>query len=156
MKVIHLIAVLTMGALVLAPLGAQVQPGEADDETALDAIAEHDRTSVVYDLFAEAFADVLDGESNIALFAPEDDALEGIDVAELSPEELQELFHSHVAFGLASHEPIEFIDWFATGDESQVDVEQEEDDVILNDDVVVEEAIAVENGIVYVIDDALD
>ncbi len=156
MKVKHLVAVFALSALVLAPLGAQEQPGEADDETALDAIAEHEETSAAYDLFAEAFADVLDGETNLALFAPADDALDGIEAADLSPEELQELFNSHVAFGIASHEPIEFIEWFATADETEVDVEQEDDEVVLNGEVEIEDAIAVENGIVYVVSDSLD
>lgn len=144
--------------LALMPLGAQVRPGDAEDETALDVISEHEQTTVAYQLFGEEFADALDGGQRLALFVPADDVFAQIDREreEVSEEEIRALYERHVATGLASQEPIEWIEWFATVDGQRITVTVQEDGtVLLNDTVSIIEAIPTQNGIVYIIDGSL-
>ena len=66
----------------------------------------------------------------------EDVAVEDVDDAELS-----ELFNGHAATGIASQQPIEFIEWFATDQGEQVTVRTEEETVVLNDSVEIVDAV---------------
>ena len=141
----------------LADVDTDVQPGDAEDETALNVISDHEQTSIAYDLFGEEFADALDGGQHLAIFVPMDEALEGMDREDLSGEEIRSLYERHVATGLASEEPIELIESFATVDGQMISVTVEEDGtVVLNGTARVVEAIPVINGIVYIIDGTLD
>jgi uncharacterized surface protein with fasciclin (FAS1) repeats len=141
----------------LADVDTQAQPGDAEDETALDVISEHARTSIAFDLFGEEFADALGGGEQLAIFVPADDVLEGMAREDLSDEEIRSLYERHVATGLASEEPIEFIESFATVDGQMISVTVEEDGtVVLNGTARIVEVIPVTNGIVYIIDGTLD
>jgi hypothetical protein len=136
-----------------ADVDTQAEPGDAEDETALNVISEHQRTSIAYDLFGEEFAEALDGGEQLAIFVPVDDALDGMDRENLSDEEIRSLYERHVATGLASEEPIEFIESFATLDGQMITVTVEDDGtVMLNGTARVIEVIPVTNGIVYIID----
>lgn len=154
MLIRKIITGILLGAFAVSPLIAQVQPGDADDISAADAIEEHENTSVAGELFTSEFGSLLEGDENVALFAPEDEVLEG-DSDDISGEELESLFKSHTATGLASQEPLEYIQWFVTENGERVTVSKEDDTLILNDSVEVVEAIPAENGIVYVIDGSL-
>ncbi|MFP4643681.1 MAG: fasciclin domain-containing protein [Spirochaetales bacterium] len=147
------LVMLTFG---LSPLFSQVEPGDADGETAEDVISEHEETSEAEELFADDFENALDGSDNVAFFVPSDDALEDIDADEVTSEESEELFNAHISYGIASEEPLELVEWFATGDQSEVDVETDDDDIYLEDEIAVEDAVPAENGIVYVIDEPLE
>jgi uncharacterized surface protein with fasciclin (FAS1) repeats len=152
------IVTVALMALALMPLAAQVRPGEAQDETALDVISEHEQTTVAYQLFGEEFADLLEGDQQLALFVPADDVFAQIDREsdEVSEEEIRALYERHVATGLASREPIEWIEWFTTLDGQRITVTVQDDGtVLLNDTTRIIEAIPVRNGIVYIIDGSL-
>ena len=153
-----IIATVTLVALALTPLAAQVRPGEGEDETALDVISEHEQTTVAYQLFGDEFADRLDGEERLALFVPADEVFAQVDREreEVSEEEIRALYERHVATGLASEEPIEWIEWFATVDGQRISVTVQEDGtVLLNETTRIIETIPVRNGIVYIIDGSL-
>ncbi len=156
MRVKHFAVVIALAALVLMPLTAQVQPGDAEDKTALDVIEEHEELTITYDLFAPEFGEFLDGEEQLALFAPTDEVLEGVDAEELSYEEIESLFHRHMTTGIATEYPIEFIEWFGTADGAEIAVYVEDETVTLNDVAAVVEAIPTTNGVVYVIDQSLE
>ena len=140
-----------------ADVDTQAEPGDAEDETALSVISEHERTSIAYDLFGDEFADALDGGQHLAIFVPADEVLEGMDRENLSEEEIAALYERHVATGLASEEPIEFIESFSTVDGQMITVTVEEDGTVMLDGTArVIEVIPVTNGIVYIIDGTLD
>ncbi len=156
MRVRHVVLTMFMAAVLITPLSAQVTPGDSDNGTVKDVIADHDDVSAAYELFGTEFDEFLSGDEQLALFVPTDEALEQIDSEEISGVELQSLFNRHVATGLASREPIEFIEWFITDDGEQVTVSVEDDSVVLNDSATVIEAIAATNGVVYIIDESLE
>ncbi|MFW6368618.1 MAG: fasciclin domain-containing protein [Spirochaetota bacterium] len=156
MKMKTSIICLAMAALLAAPVLAQEEPGSGSDETAAEALADHDDTSVAAEVFGEAYEDDLDGDTSVAFFAPNDDVLEGVAEDDLSDEERQELFERHVTYGLAAEAPIEFIDWFAAADQERIEVSEEDEEIVLDEEVAVEDEIPVANGIVYVIDGSLD
>ncbi|TVQ96386.1 MAG: fasciclin domain-containing protein [Spirochaetaceae bacterium] len=156
MRIRNIALALVMVAVLIAPLAAQVRPGDSDSGTVMDVIADHDELGAAYELFGSEFDGLLSGDGPVALFAPTDEVLGQIAAGDVSEAELQSLFNRHVATGLASREPIEFIDWFVTDDGEQVSVSVEDDTVLLNDSATVVEAIAASNGIVYIIDAALD
>lgn len=155
MRVRNVVLVLVMAGVLIAPLYAQVRPGDADSGTVKDVIADHADVSLAYELFGSEFDEFLSGDEPLALFVPTDEALDQIDSEEISGVEVQTLFNQHTATGLASREPIEFIEWFVTVDGERVTVSVEDDAVILNDSVTVIEAIAATNGVVYIVDDSL-
>ncbi|MFP3959891.1 MAG: fasciclin domain-containing protein, partial [Spirochaetaceae bacterium] len=126
-------------------------------ETVTDVLSSHDDTSVAHELFAEEFEEFLENNENVAVFAPEDEALDDLEPADLSEDEVDALFTRHVTTGLAAETPIELIDWFATADGEQIEVngEEEDDKIVLNEEATVVEAVPTENGIVYIIDDSL-
>lgn len=133
------------------------RPGEAEDRTALDVLSQHERTSIAFNLLGEEFADALDGGRRLAIFVPADEALEGIDPAALSDEEIRSLYERHITTGLASEEPIDYIDSFTTEDGRTITVVIDEiGTVVLNDVARVIDIIPVTNGIVYIIDATLD
>ena len=154
MKAKHFTLAVILVAFVFAPVYAQVEPGDGD-ETALDVIADHEDTSLAYEAFGDEFADYLDGEDQIAFFAPTDEALEELETDDVSVDELQALFTRHATTGLAAQYPIEFIEWFGTMDGAENEVAVEDDTVIINDSAEIVEAIPTENGVVYVIDETL-
>lgn len=156
MNVRRVILALFLTATLLTPLYAQVQPGEGDDETAMDIIAQHDDASVAYELFGSEYEEFLSGDEALALFVPRNEALEDLDVDEISALDRETLFRRHLATGLASRSPIEFIEWFATADGEQISVTVDDDTVVLNDRAIVVEAIAATNGVVYIIDQTLE
>ena len=156
MNVRHVILAIFLTAALTTPLYAQVQPGEADDETAMDIIAQHDEASVAYELFGSEYEEFLDGDESVALFVPTDDALDDLDADEISALDRETLFRRHISTGLASQSPIEFIEWFATADGEQIAVSVDDDAVLLNDRATVVEAIAATNGVVYIIDQTLE
>ena len=156
MRIRHVVLTMFMVAVLITPLSAQVRPGDSDSGTVKDVITDHDDLSVAYELFGSEFDELLSGDEQLALFVPTDEALDQIDSEEISAVELQSLFSRHVATGLASREPIEFIEWFVTDDGQQVTVSVEDDTVVLNDSVTVVEAIAATNGVVYIIDESLE
>ncbi len=141
-----------LGAALVLPVSAQVRPGDAEDVTAIDVVAEHEQISATYELFGSEFADFLGGDTDLAFFAPIDDVIAELDTDDVSAADLEALFESHVATGIASREPIEFIEWFVTVNGERVTVTVEDGTVWLNDTAVVIDAIATENGIVYIID----
>ncbi|MFP4206546.1 MAG: fasciclin domain-containing protein [Spirochaetaceae bacterium] len=151
------IVALILSTVVLTPVFAQVEPGSGDEETVTDVLSSHDDTSEAHELFAEEFEEFLENNENVAVFAPEDEALDDLEPADLSEDETDALFTRHVTTGLAAETPIELIDWFATADGEQIDVnrEEEDDEVVLNEEAAVVETVPTENGIVYIIDDSL-
>lgn len=158
MAVTALIA-LIVGSIAIAPVIAQVEPGSADEKSAADVLSESSGTSVAYELFDERLDEFLEENESVALFAPNDDALEDVAPEELSDDEVDELFTRHVSTGLVTQAPIEFVDWFATADGERIQVALEEDGdeerVVLDEEATVIEAVPTANGIVYVIDDSL-
>ena len=158
MKVRFLVIAIVFGAALVMPSGAQVRPGDAEQDNVLDVIAQHDATTEANAYFGTVpeFAQILSREENIALFVPHDDALTELDPAELTADRLVDLFNAHVALGLAARTPVELIVWFSTADGSRVDVTVEDDTVMLNGEITVVEAIAATNGIVYIIDGPLE
>ncbi len=162
MKIRHFVPVVLMALFALAPLAAQDQPEEPDpafdeEETALDVLAEHERTSVAYDLFGEEFARALDAGMHLAFFVPADDVLVDLDPAELSPQELQEIAERHTASGIVATQSLEFIESFVTTDGRLILVSMDVDgNPLLNGEITVIETIEVANGFVYIIDGWLD
>ena len=140
------------------PAGRQsVQPGDAEEETALDVISDHERTSVAYEIFGRQFTESLDGGQRIALFVPADEFFEGTDHEALTTEEIVFLYLRHMSTGLVSLEPIETVDTFMTADGRLVTVTIDaEGRIVLNGVAAVLEAIPAANGIVYILDNALD
>ena len=141
------------------PLEAEREsrPGDAEDQTALDVLEDHGRTSVAYDLFGEIFAEALDGGQQLAVFVPADEALQSVDPENLSDEEVRSLYERHITTGLASEEPIAYVDSFTTEDGRMITVTVEEDGTVVLDNVArIIEIIPVTNGIVYLIDATLD
>ncbi|MFO7848993.1 MAG: fasciclin domain-containing protein [Spirochaetia bacterium] len=151
-----IIAAIFLVAFALTPIFAQVQPGDADETSTADAVEEHEETSVAGELFTSEFGSLLDGEENVALFAPKDEVMEDEGIEEISGEELESLFNRHTATGLASQEPLEYVQWFVTEDGEKISVSEKDDTLVLNDSVEVIEAIPAKNGVVYVIDGSLD
>ena len=162
MRIRTFTSVVLMVLLALVPLAAQDQPEEADptaaeEETALDVLAEHERTSVAYDLFGEEFARALDAGMHLAFFVPADDVLADLDLAELSPRELEEIAQRHSASGIVATQPLEFVDSFVTIDGRLIMVSMDMDgNPLLNGEITVIETIEVANGFVYIIDGWLD
>ena len=135
----------------------EARPGDAEDQTALDVLRDHQQTSVAYDLFGEEFADALDGVRPLAFFVPVDGALDALDLEALSGEEVRSLYERHITTGLAAEEPIAYIDSFTTEDGRMITVTVEEDGTVVLDDIArIIEIIPVTNGIVYLIDTTLD
>lgn len=156
MNVRHVILTIFLTAALVTPMFAQVQPGEGDDMTVLEIIANHDDTSVAYELFGSEYEEFLDGDDSLALFVPRDEALEDLDLDEMAALDRETLFRRHITSGLASESPIEFIEWFGTADGEQITVTVDDDTVVLNDRATVVEAIAATNGVVYIIDQTLE
>ena len=120
---------LTALLLILAvmPLVAHGAPPEADypeahQDSALDVISEHERTTVAYDVFGEEFAEFVERAPRTAYFVPTDAALEGWDPEDFTQVELAELAERHVASGLVAEQPLEFVDSFITMDGETITV----------------------------------
>ena len=162
----HVPALTMLLALVcLARLAADEQPeerrsarpGDAEEATALDVLSEHEQTSVVYEIFGRHFAESLDGGQRIALFVPANDFFADVDHEELTTDEIVFLYLRHMSTGLVSLEPIETIDAFMTADGRLVTVVLDERGrTVLNGVATILEAIPTTNGIVYILDRALD
>ena len=132
------------------------EPGTGE-LSVLDVIAGHEMTSIAYDLFGEEFAAALADRPRLAFFVPADEAIADLDPDTLSDAEIATLAERHVAIGLVSAEPIEFVESFVTTDGEIITVFVENDGtVILNGSVVVMEAIPAVDGYVYIIDGLLD
>ncbi len=154
MSIKKIIIGIFLSVFALSPLIAQVQPGDAD-HTVTEVIEEHDNTSVAKELFDSEFETIDSKDESVAFFAPEDEVLNDQAGEEVSAEQLKSLFEGHLAKGIASREPLEYIEWFATESGEKITVSTEDDAVILNDSVEVVDAIPTKNGVVYVIDGAL-
>ena len=130
---------------------------DTEEETALDVIAEHERTSAAYDLFGDEFAAALDADVQLAFFVPADEALADVDRQALSDVELRRMAERHSAAGIVATQSVEFADSFQTLDGELITVSYDEDgNVVLNGRVTVIEIIEVANGFVYIIDGRLD
>lgn len=129
-----------------------------EDETALDVIADHERTSRAYELFGDEFAATLDAEMRqMAFFVPVDEVLEDVDRDDLTEEELQNIAARHAATGIVAMQSLEFVDSFMTMDGEMIMVSvDDEGNITLNDRVKVVETIEIANGFVYIIDGRLD
>lgn len=154
MSIKKIITGIFLSVFVLSPLIAQVQPGDAD-QTVTEVIEEHDNTSMAKELFDSEFESIDSKDGNVAFFAPEDEVLNEQTGEEVSAEQLKSLFESHLAKGIASQEPLEYIEWFATESGEKITVSTEDDAVILNDSVEVVDVMPTKNGVVYVIDGTL-
>lgn len=133
------------------------RPGDTEEGTALDVLSDHEKTSVAYEIFGRHFAESLDGGQRIALFVPADEFFEDIDHEELTTAEIVFLYLRHMSTGLVSLEPIETVDTFMTADGRLVTVMVDEQGrTVLNGVAAVVEAIPTTNGIVYILDNALD
>lgn len=146
-----------LAILVIAlPLSAEVvEPGDADDKNVREVVENLDNVTNAHKILAPELQDMENDNTSVALFVPTDDSLKSEDVANISEEKQEEFLKSHTTKGLASKEPLEYVEWFGTESGDKITVSSQDDEVVLNDSISIVEAIPAENGIVYVIDESL-
>ena len=161
MRLRYVSTMLILLVVIGAPLAAVGEPEanypEAHRDTALDVIAEHDQTTIAYEVFGDEFAEAIDTAPRHAFFVPTDAALEDWDPEQFTNEELQVLVRRHIAVGSVAEGQIEFVDSFMTMDGQAIEVALDpEGRPVLNGTVTVLETIDVAYGVVYIIDGRLD
>ena len=125
-------------------------------ETTVQVIERHERTTIAHELFGSEIAEMMEREPYVAVFVPADEALEDIDRGELTEEERRELSERHVATRVDDG-PIEEADSFVTAGGQTVTVTREADGtLLLNGRIVVIETVRTQDGVVYVIDRTID
>lgn len=153
---LNLIGTVMVFLLISLPVNAEiVEPRDAEEKSVRNVVEGLDVVTNAYQLLSPELKDLDDGETDVAIFLPMDKSLQRGDVANMSEEEKEAFVKRHMATGLVSKEPIEFIEWFVTEDGNRVMVSEKDDAVILNDSVSIIEILPAKNGIVYVIDESL-